>query len=605
MEFDLSFASENAQSPQLPVGVKTTGIRRLDAKATIDGAVAWLTRSPAIAVLALLTLCLTVYLPGVIRLPAVDRTEVVYAETTRDMLARGALADPRYGETIHQFRPIGTYWAQAKFAWLAGEAYARDITVYRLPGMLSVTLAVLALYWLATPLVGSVGALIAAGLFAVAPLTVLVANLAIAEGPTLLPATIAMLALLRIYTAPPEQSTREFALLFWVAIGLSVLINALLVPILVVVTLIGLWIMDRDTQWLKRIHIWPGLPLALAIASPWLIVRALQDGVPFAGMEFQEFIAALGGSQDMKLRAMPGTFLLALLLGFLPGTALAAPAFIALWKERDTKIARFLIAWVLGYLIYLEALSSKPGTYMVQTMFPAMAIAVAMLVVRQDGNGRAPRFHALAWPPLAALFALLLLAAPYVAARETPSVVLWVPIILVAALFAWSAAEGRVGNLKRWAITGVAALGVFAVTLIAGVMPSIDKIWPAREVQRALALCPPAKLGVLGWNEPTTRFVLGRDEQLSTPDGLAAAATRGDPAIAVVTDTWLKANGRVLTTAETPIACVQAINTMRGCALNLTITGNSAAPSCETAQRYKCSREPSQFTGMAGLKPCD
>ena len=131
-------------------------------------------------------LCLAVYLPGVLRLPAVDRTEVVIAETTRDMLARGQLADPRYGDTVHQFRPIGTYWAQAKVAWLAGPEHARDITIYRLPGMLSVILAVLALYWLAAPLIGGGAALIAAALFAVAPLTVLVAHLAIAEGLSLL-----------------------------------------------------------------------------------------------------------------------------------------------------------------------------------------------------------------------------------------------------------------------------------------------------------------------------------------------------------------------------------------------------------------------------------
>lgn len=576
----------------------------MDARPTIDGAVAGLARRPGLALLALLTLCLAVYLPGVIRLPAVDRTEVVYAETTRDMVARGAYTDPRYGDTIHQFRPIGTYWAQAKFAWLAGAADAREITVYRLPGMISVTLAVLALYWLAAPLIGTSAALIAAALFAVAPLTVLVAHLAIAEGLSLLPATIAMLALLRIYAAAPDDDTRPLALMFWAALGFAVLINALLVPILVLVTLAGLYVMDRETHWLKRVHVWPGLLLGILIASPWIVVRVLQDGVPFAGMSVQELLAALGGSQDMKLRAMPGTFVLALLLGFLPGTALAAPAFIALWKERDARIARFLIAWVLGYLIYLEALSSKPGTYMVQTMFPALAIAVAMLAVLEDGNAP-PRFHAFAWPPLAALFALILFAAPHVAVREVPSLWLWLPIAAVAALFAWSAAEGRAGHLIRWAATGVAALGLFAVTLIAGVMPSIDKIWPAREVQRALAACPQTKLGVLGWNEPTTRFVLGRDEQLSTPDGLAQAATRNDPAVAVVTDTWLKSQGRVLTTAQVPLACVHAINTMRGCALNLTITGNAAAPACETPERYKCSADAAQPSATAGFKACD
>jgi 4-amino-4-deoxy-L-arabinose transferase-like glycosyltransferase len=226
----------------------------VDARPTIDGALLRCASRPGLALLALLSLCLAVYLPGVIRLPAVDRTEVVYAETTRDMVARGAIADPRYGEAVHQFRPIGTYWAQAKFAWLAGVDHARDITVYRLPGMIAVTLSVLALYWLAAPLIGSMAAMIAAALFAVAPLTVLVAHLAIAEGLSLLPATVAMLALLRIYTAQPEQETRWLALLFWAALGFSVLINALLVPVLVVATLIALWIMDRDAVWLRRVH---------------------------------------------------------------------------------------------------------------------------------------------------------------------------------------------------------------------------------------------------------------------------------------------------------------------------------------------------------------
>ncbi|MEQ1651516.1 MAG: glycosyltransferase family 39 protein, partial [Hyphomicrobium sp.] len=343
----------------------------MDASGTIADVLQRLAARPRLAILALLALCLAVYLPGVVRLPAVDRTEVVYAETTRDMLARGQLADPRYGETVHQFRPIGTYWAQAKVAWLAGPDQARNISIYRLPGMLSVMLAVLALYWLATPLIGSTAALVASGLFAVAPLTVLVAHLAIGEGLSLLPATVAMLALLRIYAAPREDNTRVLAWLFWVALGLGMVINAALVPILVIVTLIALSCMDRDVWWMQRLAIGSGLPLALLIASPWLIVRVMQDGVPFSSLSFSEFLAALGGSQDMKLRAMPGTFVLALLLGFLPGTALLAPAALKLWGQKgDTttqaKIARFLLAWVIGYVVYLELLSSKPGTYMVQ-----------------------------------------------------------------------------------------------------------------------------------------------------------------------------------------------------------------------------------------------
>jgi 4-amino-4-deoxy-L-arabinose transferase-like glycosyltransferase len=217
---------------------------------------------------------------------------------------------------------------------------------------------------------------------------VLVSQLAIAEGLSLLPATVAMLALLRVYTNDNEP--RWVSLLFWAALGFGILINALLVPILVIATLIALFIMDRDLCWLKRLRPLIGIPLALLIAAPWLIVRAHQDGTPFSGMNWREFLGALGGAQDMKLRALPGTFVLALVLGFLPGTALIGSAFTRLWDGREQKLARFLLAWVIGYLVYLEALSSKPGTYMVQTMFPALALVVASIVVAENGHGKPP-----------------------------------------------------------------------------------------------------------------------------------------------------------------------------------------------------------------------
>ena len=386
-------------------------------------------------VLVLTLLCLAVNLPGIVRLPAVDRTEVIYAETTRDMVARGNWLDPLYDGQVQAFRPIGTFWAQALSSSLAGAQHARDITVYRLPSLIAVTLAVLALYLLARPMIGSSAALIASGLFAVAPLTVLLGTLGIAESLSLLPATVAMLALLRIYVAGRDDDTRTLAMLFWVALGAGMLVNALLVPILVLVSLIALRFIDRDLWWLDRLQAAKGLPLALIIAAPWLLVRFYQDGLPFSGLSWHGLIRALGGAQDMKHRALPGTFVLALLLGFLPGTALLIPALSRLWNARAEKLARFLIAWVTGYLVYLEMLSSKPGTYMAQVMFPALAIAVGTLVARKDGVPAPLKGNLIPWPPLAALMPVALFAPVYYLTRETPSLITALLIAAVAALF--------------------------------------------------------------------------------------------------------------------------------------------------------------------------
>ncbi|HVZ05715.1 glycosyltransferase family 39 protein [Hyphomicrobium sp.] len=566
---------------------------------------------PQAASLALLLLCLVVYLPGFVRLPAVDRTEAIYAETTRSMVERGDWADPRYGTAVHQYRPIGTFWAQGLSRLIWGEAHARDIQVYRLPSLIFVTLTVLSLFWLGTAIVGTEAALIAAALFAVAPLTVLVSQLAIAEGLSLLPATIAMLALARIYASAgpktPEQalhnhprsltSTEELrlALLFWVATGIGMLINALLVPILVLSTLIALYAFDRDVSWLKRLRPLVGIPLALVIASPWLLVRAHQDGTPFAGMDWRGFLAALGGAQDMKLRAFPGTFVLALLLGFIPGTALLMTAFNRLWRARDQRLPRFLLAWVIGYLIYLEALSSKPGTYMVQTMFPALALAVASVVVSETGGGKRPEWGLLFWPTGLAVIPVAVFAAVYGFAGQMPSLFAAMLIAIIASLFIWSGRLIYEGLLRGWATIGVVALGLFAITLLGVVLPSIDKIWPAQQLKRAVAHCPETSIDLVGFREPTSRFVLGVSPDDQSPETIAK--NKIPSGLLIVEDRWvnrmstaLAANSRPPLPA--PSGCVSAYNAMRGCPLHFRIYDAYAGSPCELPPQFACRINP-------------
>jgi 4-amino-4-deoxy-L-arabinose transferase-like glycosyltransferase len=561
------------------------------------------------AVLAgLLALCVFTYLPGLLRLPAVDRTEIVFAETTRAMVERDDWLDPRYRGAAHQFRPIGTFWAQGAVAILAGEAYARDIRIHRIPGFLAVTLSVLALFWLAAPLIGTAAAGWAAGLFAVAPLTVLLSQLAIADGLALLPATVALVALMRIHAASENDDTLRLALLFWAAAGFGMFVNALHTPILVATTLIALFVFERDLSWLRRLHIIKGLPLAVTLASPWMIVRFQQDGVPFSGMDFGKFLAALGGAQDMKLRAFPGTFAIAALLGFLPGTALLAPALKRLWDGRaHQRVARFLLAWIIGYIVYLEALSSKPGTYTVQVMFPAMALAVALLITRHEGASPL-RWHALLWPPLAALYALVLFALPYAALREMPPVWILPPMVAVAALFALSAARGRAGQLQDWAKYGIAGLSLFAVTLIAGALPAIDRIWPAHQITRALEGCAPGPVAVAGFREPSAYFVLGSDETLLEPDALRAALVEGRATYVAsdVRDDKVRTLSRGQYRRLKPLACVEAFNTMRGCPLFFTIQTTGSPESCPARAAFPCTEDFITRAQAARQRPgCD
>src|SRR5580658_8500007 len=77
----------------------------------------WLARRPY-TVLALF--CLILWLPGILSLPALDRDESRFAESSRQMLDSGNYVDIRFGQVPRYKKPVGIYWAQAATTAMAG-----------------------------------------------------------------------------------------------------------------------------------------------------------------------------------------------------------------------------------------------------------------------------------------------------------------------------------------------------------------------------------------------------------------------------------------------------------------------------------------------------
>jgi len=562
---------------------------------------------PRLAAAELLALALFTYLPGVFLLPPVDRTEIVYAQSSRGMLERGTLIDSSYEGEAFAFRPIGIYWLQTATAKVLGRDARGAIATYRLPSLIAGILAVLATWWLTRPPLGERRAIIAAALFAVSPIVALQATLSIPEGPLLLAIVIAQLTLLRLYCAPEGDRDKGLwlALAFWAAQGGGMLLNALAVPILSLTTIIALYVFDRRLDWLWRLRPLLGVPLMAAIAAPWLLIRAHFDsGVPFSGLTWGEFIRALGGAQDMKWKAAPLTFTLAFVLGFLPGALLLVPALQNLWRERGEALQRFLFAWIVGYWLYLELIASKPALYTVQAMFPAAAAAVALALDRPPPeaalhNGRLaipPRMLRLPWwivlPGTIALFAAIVNFA------GAPSTFLIVAgATLVTALFTLAARAAGEGRAAAWLTTSVAGFALFIAYTFGVLMPHLEQGWPAARIADAVAplrRCVTGPVGVLGFREPSAVFLFGR-RSVTDAETVAAWMATGEEAIAVVEDRFQPDVARVLALrgAKPPprAGCVTAFNVMRGCTLDFSIyvTGADALDdSCHVAERFRC-----------------
>src|SRR5580692_8638058 len=97
--------------------------------------------------------CILLWLPGIVSLPALDRDESRFAQSSRQMLDSGNYVDIRFGQVPRYKKPVGIYWLQAATTVLAGRlnpaGQSRShIWTYRLPSLLGGVAAVWLTCWL-------------------------------------------------------------------------------------------------------------------------------------------------------------------------------------------------------------------------------------------------------------------------------------------------------------------------------------------------------------------------------------------------------------------------------------------------------------------------
>jgi hypothetical protein len=107
----------------------------------------WLTRLARRCYGVLALVCVLLWLPGVLSLPALDRDESRFAESSRQMLDSGNYVDIRFGQVPRYKKPVGIYWLQAATTAAAGLGDYSHIWTYRLPSLLGATLAVWLTFW--------------------------------------------------------------------------------------------------------------------------------------------------------------------------------------------------------------------------------------------------------------------------------------------------------------------------------------------------------------------------------------------------------------------------------------------------------------------------
>jgi 4-amino-4-deoxy-L-arabinose transferase-like glycosyltransferase len=503
----------------------------------------WLARQGYV-VLALV--CVALWLPGVLSLPALDRDESRFAQSSRQMLDSGNYVDIRFGQVPRYKKPVGIYWLQAATTAIAGPLNKdrRDhahIWTYRLPSLLGATLAVWLTYWCGALFGVEVGFL-AGLLMAASILLTAEATIATTDAALLAAVTGVQGVLLRVWRAAKADGpapTTGLVMAGWAACGAGILIKFPIVPGVALTTIAGLmawsWWESRklDGCWLAGLKPLRGLLLTALLVAPWLVAIALESqGAFFQQSLGGDFAAKIAGGQESH-GAPPGYFLVLAALTFWPAILFVLPGIgLAVLRRADPSI-RFLLVWAAAWWLAVEIVPTKLPHYVLPA-YPASAILAALWLLAPKAEQGWRRWL----PVVSAVQFLAGLGAMLAGAMLLPKLY-------------GDGLPDPVHGWPLWAATGVAGLcGLAALILFligrrlmavmpallsaliiipaltADVGPGLHQLWVTERLAALVAKDrdpsdPPPILA--GYEEPSLVFALGADTVLT--DGRGAAET--------------------------------------------------------------------------------
>ncbi|PYT07558.1 MAG: hypothetical protein DMF60_06815 [Acidobacteria bacterium] len=311
--------------------------------------------------------------------------EGMYATAARWMVDTGNWLTLRglSAEIVFDKGPL-TYWCQAVSTRLLG---ATPVAV-RLPSALAAALTALALWQWARRRISERAGLLAAALFALCPLTVGLARLAMTDSLMALWLTLTFIGLIEGY-----RTDRRGYLLAAAGAGLATLTKGV-IGFLLPGAVMGLWLLlRRDFRELRRVPWLGATSLFLLLVLPWHLAMWWVHGNAFIQEYFvrrhlQRFLG-----QGYKFNFPFWFYLPVLLLGAFPFSVLVPVAWwrsFQHWRSERHELNCATAMWALVSLVVvaLFSLSKSKLPQYAQPALPALSLLVA---VRLDSSWRTQR----------------------------------------------------------------------------------------------------------------------------------------------------------------------------------------------------------------------
>ena len=460
-------------------------------------------------------LCALIFLPGIATLPPTDRDESRFMQATKQMVESGDYIHIHFQNEARNKKPVGIYWLQVAALKLTGVDDLAQAWPYRIPSALAAWLAVLIVFAAARRLWGIEAGVIAGAVLATSLMTIVEAHIAKTDAALLATTALALTSLGAVYVQGRTVKVPT-ALLFWVALGLGVLIKGPVIVLVAGVTVATLCIADRDWKWALASRPLYGIPIALIVVLPWfLAVSGNTEGNFVNDAVRGDILPKLLGGQEGHGQ-LPGTYLVSALATLWPWSLLAPFVIVLAWRNRRDPAIRFCLAWLIPGWIVFEIIPTKLPHYTLP-LFPAFA----MLAARALTDSASLRsLMTVRWGVVyRVLWALVVvaLAGGVVYFGKTYGDGNFIGVILAAIVFVAAAVFAVVGvgrlPMGRVLTACGAALALVATVAVAPHVPAFDLSGRIAAVAKSH---DHDRVVFAGYHEPSSVFLLGTNTRLTT-----------------------------------------------------------------------------------------
>lgn len=532
--------------------------------------------------LLLTLLVLAVALPGLDALPPMDRDEARFIQATRQMAETDDYVVVRFLDELRAKKPVGIYWLQTVAVEVFSHPADTRVWPYRVPSVLGVLLAVLFTFRLGVALFDRRIALVGAAILGTALIAVVEAHLAKTDAMLLGLTTVVLTGLGLVYmqgwggTAAPSW----VPLVFWLALGVSILVKGPVTPMIVVLTGLSLAAADRSFGWLNGLRPVMGVILTAAVVTPWFLAVSEQTGGAFLTEAVRgDLIPKLIGGHESH-GAPPGYHALLVSLLLWPASLFLWPALARAWRERALPGVRFALAWLVPSWVMFELIPTKLPHYTLP-LYPALAllIAVTLFAVRDGTYERLARLPArlwyTVWGVIGVALAGVMIAVPVL---HGDGVGVWPVLAALGALVAvvgglWHVFRRRYLNAL---MAGMVGAVILHASVFAGVLPGLSDLWVSQRVAHAADVhAPGAALAAVGFHEPSLVFLMGTDTVLADT-GVAAAEALASGRVGVAAIEAAATDAFIAAAAERgfavrPAEVVEGLNYSRGKPVRMTL----------------------------------